>query len=188
MGTLITSFVFAGVISAYIFLGRGLARQVNAEGLESRTRLALYWLTQDVSSASAISTQYPGASTSGYQMTLTVTGLSSQVYYYCDWSLGSSQGVLERQVGSSGPLVKLLTNLTSFSFGYLDINGNKITAPSTGAPTTPPSTLQMDVKQVYMSYTSSAGVKSTGAQSNFTVVSPRIIMKNKGLLTDPNSP
>ena len=60
MVTFISSFVFAGVLSAYIFLGRGLSRQVNEEELESRTRLALFWFTQDVSSASAITAQNPG--------------------------------------------------------------------------------------------------------------------------------
>src|ERR1035438_4744404 len=38
MVTFISAFVFAGVLSAYIFLGRGLMRQGNEEQLESRSR------------------------------------------------------------------------------------------------------------------------------------------------------
>src|ERR1019366_393693 len=52
--TVISAFVFAGVLSAYIFLGRALTRQGNAEQLESRGRLALYDFTQDMSGSSAV--------------------------------------------------------------------------------------------------------------------------------------
>lgn len=181
MVTFISSFVFAGVLSAYIFLGRGLARQVNAEGLESHTRLALFWFTQDVSRATSVTAQEPGAGVTGTRMTLNVASIGT-VYYVCDWSLGAAQGKLTRQVGS-GLILTLLTNLSSIKFGYYDLTGNSLTAP-TSAPSTP----QVDIKQVYVAYTSTAGVASTGAQSNFTVVSPRVIMKNKGLLTDPTTP
>ena len=71
LATFISSFVFAGVLSAYIFLGRSLSRQLNAEGLESRTRLALYYFTQDISSATSIIAQNPGAGTQG-PMTLNI--------------------------------------------------------------------------------------------------------------------
>src|ERR1700691_2997225 len=105
MVTAISSFVFAGVLSAYIFLGRGLARQVNAEGLESRTRLALYNFTKDVSNAASITAQNPGSQTTGNQMTLsiplaTVPVTYKTVTYKCDWSGGATSGILERQVGS----------------------------------------------------------------------------------------
>jgi hypothetical protein len=77
----------------------------------------------------------------------------------------------------------LLTNLSSFSLGYYDTTGNSLTAPAT-APTSP----QINIKQVYMAYTSTAGVAATGNQSNFTVVSPSVILKNKAFLTDPTTP
>src|ERR1700722_16300710 len=96
MVTFISAFVFAGVLSAYIFLGRGLSRQVNAESLESRTRLALHYFTQDVSSASSITAQNPGVQVTGTQMALVIPGLNT-VTYYCDWSLGATNGILERQ-------------------------------------------------------------------------------------------
>ena len=181
MVTLISSFVFAGVLSAYIFLGRGLARQINAEGLESRTRRALYWFARDVSSATSITAQNPGATTTGNRMTLAVPSLGT-VYYACDWSGGSGQGKLTRQVGS-GATLTLLTDLSSFGVGCYDLTGNAITLPSS-APSTP----QVDIKQVYMTYTATVGVASTGAQSNYTVVSPTVILKNKGFLQDPTAP
>ena len=179
--TFISAFVFAGVLSAYIFLGRGLARQVNEESLESRGRLALFWVSHDVSTATSISAQNPGAGVTGTLMTLNVPVLGS-VTYAVDWTGGPTLGKLTRQVGAN-PSLTLLTNLTSFSFCYYDLPGNSVTAPAT-TPASP----QIGIKQVYMNYTSSAGVAFTGAQSNYTVVSPRLILKNQGLLVDPNVP
>jgi len=182
MVTFISSFVFAGVLSAYIFLGRGLSRQVNAEGLESRARLALFWFTQDVAAASAVKAQNPGAGVTGTLMILTVPSLGNNVTYACDWSGGAGKGKLTRQVGA-GATLTLLTKLTSFSLGYYDPTGNSITAPST-APANP----QANIKQVVMIYTSTAGVAKSGNQSNFSVVSPIVILKNEALLTDPTTP
>jgi Tfp pilus assembly protein PilW len=179
MVTLISAFVFAGVLSAYIFLGRGLMRQANEEVLESRSRLALYYLTQDVSAATAVTAENPGTRVTGTQMTLT-TPTSSSIVYSCDWSGGTSNGILNRQVGS-GPVLKLLTNLTSISFGYYDITGSSVSVP-TSAPTYK----QFNIKQINLSFTSTAGYANSGAQSNLTVVSPRILMKNKSVLEDPN--
>ncbi len=182
MVTLISSFVFAGVMSAYIFLGRGLARQVNEEALESRTRLALYWFTRDVSTASTITVQNPGSTTTGSLLTVFVPSLGSNVTYACDWTGGTGFGLLTRQVGSN-PKLTLLSNLTSFNFGYYDLAGNAVTAPAS-APTNP----QINIKQVSMIYTVTAGAAVTGARSNFTMVSPCVILKNQGLLTDPTNP
>lgn len=184
MVTFISAFVFAGVLSAYIFLGRGLARQVNAEGLESRARLALYYVTQDVSSATTIIAQNPGVQVDGTLMTLSIPTsptASQTVVYTCNWDQGPSQGILQRQVGAV--TLTLLTNLSSFSFLYYDPTGTAVAVPSS-APGSP----QIGIKEVCMAYTSTAGYAASGAQSNFTVVSPCIIMKNKAVLEDPNEP
>ena len=181
MVTFISSFVFAGVLSAYIFLGRGLSRQVNAEGLESRTRLALYYLTLDVSSARTIEAANPGFQVTGDQMTLSIPG-SSTVTYHCDWSGGSSSGKLQRQVGS-GNYLDLLTNLTNFSITYYDSTTSPVSVPSSV-----PSTPQINIKQVCVTYTSSAGYAPSGNLSRYTVVSPLIILKNKAIVQDPTNP
>jgi len=179
MVTFISSFVFAGVLSAYIFLGRGLMRQANAESLESRSRLALYYFTQDVSTATAISAEYPGFEASGTQMTLTLPDTST-VSYYCDWSLGASKGVLNR-LTSSGTTLTLLTNLSSISFSFYDMSGNLVSVPASA-----PGYQQLDIKQISVTFTSTAGYAPSGSQSNLTMVSPRVIMKNKSLIKDPN--
>jgi hypothetical protein len=181
MVTLISSFVFAGVLSAYVFLGRGLAREANAESLESRARLTLFYFTQDVSAATTISAQNPGVGVTGTQLTLTVPGTGT-VVYSCDWSLGPGAGVLSRQVGSNTPLT-LLNNMSSIAFGYTDPTGTTVVAPAI-APSSP----QIDIKQAYVAFTLSAGYAQSGASSQFTVVSPRVTLKNQPFLKDPNDP
>jgi Tfp pilus assembly protein PilW len=180
MVTFISSFVFAGVLSAYIFLGRGLTRQANQESLESRSRQALYYFTQDVSSATTISAQNPGNQTDGTLMTLNTPG-SGTVIYSCNWDLGPTLGILQRQAGSA--TVTLLTNLSSLNVGYFDLTGTAVTVPTT-APTSP----QINIKQVNMTFTSAAGYAASGSRSQLTVVSPIVIMKNKALLEDPSEP
>lgn len=182
MVTFISSFVFAGVLSAYIFLGRSLSRQSNEEVLESRARLALYYFTQDVASATAITATNPGSYTSGSQISLIIPGIPGGVTYSSDWSGGNSAGLLTRTVGTNPPLT-LLSNLTSLNFMYYDPTGTVVTAPAT-APASP----QINIKQVALVFTSAAGYASAGNLSQFTVVSPRVVLKNQTFLTDPNDP
>jgi hypothetical protein len=185
LATVISAFVFAGVLSSYIFLGRGLSRQLNAEGLESRTRLALFYFNQDVSSAINITAQNPGVQVTGDQMTLTIPTSptsSNIVTYHCDWSEGASNGILERQVNSGAYLV-LLKNISSINFRYFDATTNPIAVPS-AAPSAP----QVDIKQVCMGFTTVAGYAPSGNLSQFTMVSPLVILKNKTILQDPNAP
>jgi prepilin-type N-terminal cleavage/methylation domain-containing protein len=184
MVTFISSFVFAGVLSAYIFLGRGLARQVNEESLESGARVALYYFTQDLSSATAITATNPGPQTNGTLMTLSIPqpGTTTTVVYNYVWDPVLMQGSLTRTAGSAQP-VTLLKYLSIFSFGYYDATGNSISVPSS-LPLSP----QINIKQVNMSFTSAAGYVTSGAQSQFTVVSPLVTMNNKTSLEDPNDP
>lgn len=184
MVTLISSFVFAGVLSAYMFLGRGLARQVNAETMESGARVALYYFTQDLSTATSISAENPGVQTSGTMLTLTIPqpGTSVTVVYAFVWDPVALQGSLTRTAGASQPIT-VLKYLNSFSFNYYDATGTLVAAPP-GVPLSP----QINIKQACMSYTASVGVASTGAQSQYTVVSPLVTMNNKILLKDPDDP
>jgi hypothetical protein len=178
MVTFISSFVFAGVLSAYIFLGRGLMRQSNEEQLESRTRTTLYDFTQDMSAGSvvltanatvlSVSTWVPqtspnppilGTATYTYdpvnaQLTLVRTAPGAISLAFPNWPTASTV---------------LLNNVTPVGvnfFGTFDINGG-----ATGIPAL--------IKQVNMAFTTTAGSAVSGAQSHFTVVSPQVILKNK---------
>jgi Tfp pilus assembly protein PilE len=164
MVTFISSFVFAGVLSAYIFLGRGLVRQSNAENLESRSRTTLFYFTQDISSASSITTFLSDtlvlSTPAGATVTYTFTSASDPQ--------GNPAGTLTRSEIPANPNVptSLLTGLSVFNFEYLDMSG---AAPASST----------FVKQISMTYTAFAGSAVSGAQSHFTVVSPWVIAKNK---------
>jgi prepilin-type N-terminal cleavage/methylation domain-containing protein len=189
MVVFISSFVFAGVLSAYVFLGRGLARQVNAESLESGARVALSYVNQDVSCATGITAINPGPQVNGTLITLSVpaAGTVTTVTYNYIWDPVSMQGSLTRTAGSgvSTQTTTLLKNLATFSFEFYDATGSLITVPSTAPIPFPP---QINIKQVNMSYTAAAGYAASGAQSQFTVVSPLVTMNNKIMLKDPNDP
>ena len=85
--TVISSFVFAGVLSAYIFLGRGLVREANSEQMESGARVAIYNFTRDVSAAQSILAQTTVPPSITPQITLTIptsTGTLNTVTYFYD--------------------------------------------------------------------------------------------------------
>jgi type II secretory pathway pseudopilin PulG len=178
--TFISSFVFAGVLSAYVFLGRGLVRQGNEEQLESRSRLTLYDFTQDISGASSVVSASATVLEVNTWIPLNngnppVLGTATYIYdpINAQLTLARTSTVPSTQLAfpswatpNTVSALVLLNNLTSFSFGTYDIAGN-----STGVPAL--------IKQVNMSFTTTAGSRVSGAQSHFTVVSPQVIMKNK---------
>jgi len=179
MVTIISGIVFAGVLSAYIFLGRGLVRQGNEEQLESRSRQALYDFTQDMNAASAVvlanatkltvntwvpqtANNPPVMATATYeylptegQLTLTRSAPSTAILAFPNWTTPAGL-----------PTYVLLNNVTNFSFGTYDMNGN-------------PTGILALIKQVSMTFTTTAGSQVGGAQSQYTVVSPQVILKNK---------
>jgi prepilin-type N-terminal cleavage/methylation domain-containing protein len=163
--TVISSFVFAGVLSAYIFLGRGLTRQGHEEELESSSRTTLYDFTQDVSGASAIST---GFTTNAFSISTSPAGTVTYTYYPQAAVQGIEQGYLTRQQNGNAPTT-ILKNISGFGFNYYDITGNPLVPNSN--PTT--------VKEIQFAYRAKGGSSISGAQSVINVVSPRVIMKNK---------
>jgi prepilin-type N-terminal cleavage/methylation domain-containing protein len=167
MVTVISSFVFAGVLSAYIFLGRGLVRQGNAESLESRTRTTLFYFTQDVSATSAISISL----STELKLTTASGTIVDYVYSPAVDSQGNPAGTLTRVPSppNANIPVTLLIGLSSFQFNYMDMSGN-VMNPANNTPL---------VKQVSIDYTAFAGAAVSGAQSHFSVVSPWVIAKNK---------
>jgi hypothetical protein len=188
LSAFITSFVFAAVLSAYIFLGRGLTRQGNEEMLESRSRQTLFYVTQDVSSATAIDPLWMGSPSGGNSiLKLYYPDSSDEVIY----TYNSAAGTLTRTFSGTaqaaaapGPAI-LFTGLpsaanpgniglSSMAFSFYDFTGT----PTTAAPA---------AKQVNLTFTALAGIGASGAQSHINVVSPRILMKSKPFLgTTPN--
>jgi prepilin-type N-terminal cleavage/methylation domain-containing protein len=170
MATVITGIVFSGVLSAYIFLGRALTRQGNEEQLESQGRVALYWFTQDVSTATTVDP---------HNMTATSLGLylpdsTDEVFY----TYSAANGTLTRTTSGAAPgpaSLVLMTKLSSLAFNYYNF------VPDT-TPTAPPVPPAAGVKQVNMAFALVSGLAVSGAQATLVVTSPRVTLKNKVLL------
>ena len=170
MVTVISSFVFAGVLSAYIFLGRGLVREGYEEQAESGSRKALFYFTKDMSAAQSIFAQ-----NSQPQITLTIPTQSNPPTITVTYSYDSTNQILNRNasngIGSGNLLSTTQSGLTSLNlnFIYYDNYGNQITSlPASQA-----------IKQAMMTYTVTTGSAVSGAQSTLTVSSPLVILKNK---------
>lgn len=157
--------VIAGIIAAYLFLGRNLTRMVNLQQQEVKSRRALRMFTEDLSSATALTT----CTDSEIVLSKPTAGSSVTVTYtYTSGSGGT--GTLSRT--ESGVTTVLVTNLSSFDFNYYSESG--------GAVTSSP----QSVKSVEFAFTSIVGTSTSGTRVNHTTVSPRVVLRNKALLAN----
>jgi hypothetical protein len=163
LASFISAIVFAGVLSAYLFLARALVREGNMESLESRTRTTLFEFTQDVSTSAGVDPSGMTISTLILHEP-TLANPNNEITYSYD----NTSGQLTRTPTGLGATV-LLTGLSSFAFGYFDFSGLATVNPNA-------------VKLVNISYQTVAGEAVTGTQSFFNVVSPRVMLKNKQYL------
>jgi hypothetical protein len=179
LATFISAIVFAGVLSAYIFLGRALTRQANEQEMESRSRIAITYFTLDVSSASCVDPTAMTATT----LALYSPDASDEVIY----TYNAAAGTLTRTTTGSAPggatPLLLLRGIapSSFSFNYYTF----VPWPSATPPSLPPPPAA--VKAVNMAFTTTSGAVVSGASSQLALVSPRVALKNKSFLgTTPN--
>jgi hypothetical protein len=178
LATFISAIVFAGVLSAYIFLGRALTRQANEQEMESRSRIAITYFTLDVSSASCVD---PTAMTATTLALYSPDAADEVIYTY-----NAAAGTLTRTTTGSAPGVATLLLLrgiapSSFSFNYYTFVPWPSATPPSLAP--PPAA----VKAVDMAFTTTSGAVVSGASSQLALVSPRVVLKNKAFLgTTPN--
>ena len=154
LAAFISAFVFAGVLSAYSFMGRSLIRLGNAQQIEAGSHEALFYFTKDVSSGKAVSTATASS--------LTLTVPSGTVAY----AYGS--GSLTRSV-NGGAATTLVKGITSFSFEYYDSNQTATTTASV-------------VKLIDFKLTSGNGAKTSGSLSDYAIASPRVLMRNTPIL------
>src|ERR1700754_1347614 len=80
VGATLASFILAGVLSAFLFMGRSGANLRNYSDMEAQSRKALEYFAEDVRQASAI------AWTSNVNVTLTVN--TASIVYFYDSSTG----------------------------------------------------------------------------------------------------
>src|SRR3954467_186418 len=77
VATSVSAIIFAGILAAYLFVGRNLTRMVNVQHQEVESRRALWEVRADWSAASQLTT----ATTSQLTLTKPVSGNTATVRY-----------------------------------------------------------------------------------------------------------
>jgi prepilin-type N-terminal cleavage/methylation domain-containing protein len=167
----VSAIVLGGVLAAYIFLGRNLARLVNSQHQQVQSRRTLVMFTKDLSTASVLST----ATTSQILLTKPVSsGNATVTYTYTAPSPATAaNGTLVRTetLPSASPTtLTILSGLTSFTFSYYNGGGTAVTSSP------------QSVKTVEFSFASAAGSATNSTRTTFNSVSPRVVLRNKAVL------
>lgn len=160
IATSLLAVVLAGVLAAYLFVGRNLTRLVNLQHQEVESRRTLRNFTQDLSAAIQLSTA------TGTVVALTKpasSGTTAVTYSYT-----ASSGNFVRTEG--GVTQTMMSGVTSLAITYFNEAGSVVT----GSP--------QSVKAVELTFTSAFGSAAGGTQSRQTTVSPRVLLRNKPTL------
>ncbi|MBL9214655.1 MAG: prepilin-type N-terminal cleavage/methylation domain-containing protein [Opitutaceae bacterium] len=163
IGAALSSFILAGVLSSFLFLGRSGANVQNYNDMESQARKALEIFAEDVRQASSITWN------SSTSITLTVNAAS--VLYAYD---GTARTFVRRDAASTRVLISGVTP-GSFSFKGYTITGTEIAALSSAAELAYASN---STKQLQISLAASRTNTTVVAATN-TVLSARFILRNK---------
>ena len=171
IGATLSSFILAGVLSTFVFLGRSGLNIQNYNDMESQARKALEIFAEDVRQASSITW------VSGTSVRLVIS--TSTVNYSYD----STAKTFVRDAGLSTQKI-LITGVTTFEFKGYTIIGIPITDFSTAAALTVAnrSTKQLQISLEAARYLDFASQRRNIAASN-TVLSARFILRNKIVTT-----
>jgi prepilin-type N-terminal cleavage/methylation domain-containing protein len=161
----LASFILAGVISTFLFLGRSGANIQNYNDMESQARRALEQFAQDTRQASSITWK------STESVELTVDG--NKVTY--THAAGNFNRTIVEPAYPSGNTRTILSGITSFSFKAYTITGTEITG--IGGTTTLAAASQT-TKQLQISLHASRTSQTVSTATN-TVLSARFILRNK---------
>ena len=161
VATSLLAVVLAGVLAAYLFVGRNLTRLVNVQHQEVESRRTLRTFTQDLSSAIQLST----ATTTVLTLTKPAAGGGTVTVTY---TYSSVDGTLVRT--EAGANNTLLSGLTTFTITYYNEAGTIVTSSP------------QSVKAVEFAFASSSGSAASGTRASYTTVSPRVLLRNKPAL------
>ena len=163
IGAALASFVLAGVMSTFLFLGRSGANIRNYTDMESQARKALEMFAEDTRQASAVT----WASSDSVTLTVNSVGIT---YAY-------ASGTFTRTASSTTTLltgIKTPTTTSPFFRAYT-INGAEITDfSSTSALTTANNT----TKQIQISLEAERTSQTVATATNI-VLSARYVLRNK---------
>ncbi|MBI2497614.1 MAG: prepilin-type N-terminal cleavage/methylation domain-containing protein [Opitutae bacterium] len=162
IGAALSSFILAGVLSTFLFIGRSGVNVQNYSDMESQARKALETFAEDVRQASAITWN------SDVSVTLVVN--SANVVYQYD----STAATFSRLV--SGQTRTLISGITAgtFTFKAYNVAGTELLVDTAANRTAANSS----TKQLQISLECSRSNTTVVAVTN-TVLSARFILRNK---------
>jgi prepilin-type N-terminal cleavage/methylation domain-containing protein len=158
VGATLSAFILAGILTAFLFIGRSGANLRNYTDMESQARKALEQFAEDTRQASSVGW------TSATSLTLVVNSAN------VTWSYAS--GVLTRNAGTAQSMISGITN---FTFQAYTINSAAITDFST---TTARTTANGQTKQIQISLEASRSSTTVTTATNI-VLSARFVLRNK---------
>ncbi len=161
IGASLSTFILAGVMSTFLFLGRTGANVGNYTEMESQARRSLELFAEDVRQASSITWN------STTSVTLVVN--SAAIIYAYD----SSAKAFRRQ--DPGATRTLLTGITNFQFKGYNINGAEVDLTDLAAAAKITKQLQISLR--------ASRTSQTVASATNTVLSARFILRNKRITT-----
>ena len=162
VGATLSSFVLAGVLSTFLFMGRSGANLRNYSDMESQSRRALEYFAEDVRQASAI------AWASNVSISLTVNSTAILYYYQ------SSDGNFYRRVGANTQVLISGISEGTFAFKGYNVAGTEMPLVTAANLTAAGSS----TKQLQISLEASRTSKTVTSATNL-VLSARFILRNK---------
>ena len=168
IGASLGSFILAGVLSTFLFMGRSGANMQNYNDMESQARKALEYFAEDTRQASGVTW---GAD--AYTVALTV-GTNTVTYQYND----TAKRFARQEVVTATSVITstrvLVTGITTFAFTAYNISGGSVPISTTAERTAANGTS----KQLQISLEAARNSQTVVAATN-TVLSARFVLRNK---------
>lgn len=177
--------VLGGVLSAYLFLGRGLTRLINAQQQQVKSRHTLRVFSDDLGTGNKLTTSSSTISsgvTTAASFVVEIPkagGATTSVTYTYNYS-ASGAGTLIRFRADTAETTTILDNVTSLSVNYF--TASEVASGTVFSATRAAPTYSLSVKAVQFQFTTSLGSAASGTLARFTTLSPRVVMRNRGML------
>ena len=167
IGASLASFILAGVLSTFLFMGRSGAHVNNYNDMEAQARKALEYFAEDTRQASGV--VWSDANT----VALTVGSLRV-TYQYIPTNRRFTRQEVVIATGVVNSTRVLVTGITSFSFSAYNISGTLVPTSTAAERTAANGT----TKQLQISLEAARSNTTVVAATN-TVLSARFVLRNK---------
>jgi Tfp pilus assembly protein PilW len=168
IGASLASFILAGVLSTFLFLGRSGANVQNYNDMEAQARNALEYFAEDTRQASGVAW---GSDANTVALTV---GANRVTYVYNPTARNFTRTEIVIATNAAVSSRVLVTGITSFAFTAYNISGNTVALSTAGERTLANGT----TKQLQISLEASRTNRTVVAATN-TVLSARFILRNK---------